>query len=323
MPLLSRIPAALVRTARARTPNPPPDDFDSRADTGALEPARWEGLPASTRPGLFETCANPGCESGWLKIWRSRRTPVFESGWCCSPQCTRACVELALRREMDGRGPAPESHRHRIPLGLAMLEQGWITARQLREALEAQKTAGVGRLGQWLVSQQSATEEQVARALGLQWSCPVLGVEFHDAEGMAALVPRFFADAFGALPLRVAAGKILYIGFESRPDSVLALAVERMTGLRVESGLVPGSLFRAAYARQLAATYPHVELTEAVSESALAHSMVRAIERVQPVESRLVRVHDCLWLRLWLRPQRGPVPEPDSIEDVVGAAVGR
>ena len=139
---------------------------------------------------------------------------------------------------------------------------------------------------------------------------------------MTSLVPRFFAYAFGALPLRVAAGKILYLGYEGRPDPVLALAVERMTGLRVESGLVPASLFRPAHARLLDAVYPRVELVEAVSESALAHSIVRTIERTQPVESRLVRVHRCLWLRVWLLGQRSPLPEPDLVEDLVGTSVG-
>jgi hypothetical protein len=331
MPLLGRIPAALIKSARTLVPGAPlnsnQDSMQTRPNRGnydgALEPARWEGLPSSTHPGLFETCANPGCDSGWLKIWRSRKTPVFESGWCCSAECTRACVEMAFRREMDGRGVTPDAHRHRIPLGLSMLEQGWITAGQLREALEAQKMAGGGRLGQWLVCHRTVTEDTVTRALGLQWSCPVLGVEFHDAEGMTALLPRFFSDAFGALPLRVAAGKILYMGFENRPDPVLALAVERMTGLRVESGLVAASLFRAAHTRLLGAPFPRVELIETASESALMHAMVRAIERAQPIESRLVRVHECLWLRMWLRPQHTAAPEPDAIEDLVGAAIGR
>jgi hypothetical protein len=148
----------------------------------------------------------------------------------------------------------------------------------------------------------------------------VLGIEFHDAAGMTALLPRFFVDAFGALPLRVAAGKILYMGFESRPDPVLALAVERMTGLRVESGLVPASLFREAHTRLLGSSFPRVDLIETASDAALMHAMVRAIERAQPLESRLVRVHECLWLRMWLRPQHTAAPEPDAIEDLVGAA---
>jgi hypothetical protein len=317
MPLLSRIPSALARTVGFSS-SPP------LADSGlaGFEPGLSEIYPAASHPGIFESCTNPACGHSWLKIWRSRRTPVFEGGWLCSQECTRACVELALRREMDGRGPAQEIHRHRIPLGLSMLEQGWITSGQLREGLEAQKAAGGGRLGQWLVCHRAVTEEQVTRALGLQWSCPVLGVEFHDVEAMTALVPRFFADAFGALPLRVAAGKILYMGFEGRPDPVLALAVERMTGLRVECGLVPGSVFRSTHTRLLANAFPRAELVEAVSESVLAHSMVRAVERAQPLESRLVRVHGCLWLRLWRRPQRGPAPEHDSVEDLICAAGG-
>jgi hypothetical protein len=274
---------------------------------------------AGGKPGLLETCANPGCRSGWLHLWRSRSAPVFEGGWSCSAACTAELVAAALRREMDARGNAQESHRHRIPLGLSMLEQGWITGPQLRKALEAQKTAGGGRLGHWLVRQHGVDEQLVTRALGLQWSCPVLGLEFHDAEGLTALLPRLFVDAFGALPLRVAAGKILYLGFEDRLDPTLALALERMTGLRVESGLVRESLFRPAHTRMLSAEFPPVELIEAASEPALAQAFAKAVERLRPVASSLVRVHDCLWLRMWLRPQTGPLPQTASVQDLIGS----
>jgi hypothetical protein len=250
-------------------------------------------------------------------LWRSRTAPVFEGGWNCSPACTAARVEAAVRREMEGRGSAVENHRHRIPLGLVMLEQGWITAGQLRQALDAQKVAGAGRLGHWLVRQQGVSENLVTRALGLQWSCPVLPLEFHDAEGLTPLVPRLFIDAFGALPLRVAAGKLLYLGFEERLDPVLALSLERMTGLRVESGLVEGTLFRLAHARMLNAGFPAVGLIEAGSEQAAVHAFTKSIERARPAESRLVRVHDCLWLRMWRRAQTGPLPERDSVEDLI------
>lgn len=267
--------------------------------------------------GLLATCANPLCGSGWLKLWRSRSVPVFEDGWSCSPACTASLVAAALRREVEARGPMDDTHRHRIPLGLAMLEQGWITGAQLRGALEAQRVAGGGRLGHWLVQRQGVSEQMVTRALGLQWSCPVLGLDFHNAEALSTLMPRLFVDAFGALPLRVAAGKILYLGFEARLDPVLSLAVERMTGLRVESGLVQESHFRPAHARMLKAQFPAVELIETTTEAALARSLAKQIERARPVASRLVRVHDCLWLRLWRRSQPGAVPEPGSVEDMV------
>jgi hypothetical protein len=260
------------------------------------------------------------CSSGWLKLFRSRSVPIFEGGWCCSPACARAVVDAALAREMAARTPVGEAHRHRIPLGLAMLEQGWITGSQLRGALDAQKAARGGRLGYWLMRGQGVSEQLVTRAIGLQWSCPVLAVEPHDIPALAAAVPRLFVDAFGALPLRTAAGRILYLGFEDRLDPALALGIERMTGLRVESGLVCGSSFRPAHAQMLKAVYPSVELIEAVSDAALSHALARALERARPVESRLVRVHDCLWLRMWLRPQAGPLPQPADVRDVIASS---
>jgi hypothetical protein len=297
-----------------QAPLGPPALYDR--ETG--EPAQIvAGVRARARGGIFETCSNPDCGSGWLHLWRSRTAPVFEGGWSCSAACTTARIEAAVRRELEGRGLGQESHRHRIPLGLVMLEQGWITAGQLRLALDAQKQAGAGRLGRWLVSQQGVSEQLVTRALGLQWSCPVLPVEFHDAEALTVLVPRLFVDAFGALPLRVAAGKLLYLGFEDRLDPVVALAVERMSGLRVESGLVQESLFGPAHARMLNARFPPVELIEASSEPAAVHAFSKAIERARPVYSKLVRVHDCLWLRMWQRPQTGAMPERGSTQDLI------
>jgi hypothetical protein len=299
--------------------------MESGMEPGLSEPVPgvWKGIGASRRPGLFETCANPNCRSGWLHLWRSRSAPMFEGGWNCSAECTAARVQAAVRRELDGRGRVRESHRHRIPLGLVMLEQGWITQTQLRQALDAQKAAGTGRLGHWLVRQSAVSEQIVTRALGLQWSSPVLSVEAHDAAALTTVMPRLFVDAFGALPLRIAAGRLLYLGFEESLDPVLALSVERMTGLRVESGIVQGSLFRGAQARMLEVKFPSVELVEAVSEPAAAHALARSLEQTRPVASRLVRVHDCLWLRMWMRPQHGPLPETNSVLDLVCSIGGQ
>lgn len=268
---------------------------------------------------MFTTCANRACASGWLHLWRSRSTPIFEQGWSCSPACTRALADVAVRRELDGRLKADEGHRHRIPLGLLMLEQGWISTGQLRQALGTQKAAGGGRLGYWLGRQQGVGEDLVTRALGLQRSCPVLPLEFHDPNALSTLVPRLFVDAFGALPLRLSGGRLLYLGFEDRPDTVLALALERMTGLRVECGLVRESLFHPAHTRMLSAHYPLVELVEPATTTAAIDAIAQSIERVKPVESRLVRVRDYLWLRMWQRPQAGAVPDAETVEDLICA----
>lgn len=316
MPLLSHRPGQTFH----RAPQESADREGSAADRAHAAAVPPGAAAAGIRSGIFSTCANPRCGSGWLRLWRRRETPVFEGGWCCSSGCMATRVAAALGREMDGRGSPRDGHRHRIPLGLVLLEQGWITNDDLRAALMAQKDAGAGRLGSWLVRNRSASEEQVTRALGLQWGCPVLGMEFHHPEGLTALVPRLFVDAFGALPQRVAAGKILYLGFEDHLDPALALALERMTGLQVEGGLVEESAFHPAHNRLLDARFPAAELIESATEQALASAFAKAVERSRPVESRLARVHDCLWLRMWLRPQSGPVPEIGAIRDLIGSA---
>lgn len=285
-------------------------------------PQPGQSVDARRQSGLFESCSNPGCNSGWLHLWRSRSAPNVEGGWTCSAGCTAQRLKTAVARELDGRSAAFEKHRHRVPLGLLMLEQGWVTADQLRRALTSQRQHGSGRLGQWLIAREGVDEQLITRALGLQWSCPVLPLASHDPEGLAPLLPRFFLDAFGALPLRVAGSKLIYLGFEDRLDPVLALALERISGLRVESGLVQGSLFRQAHDRMLKSSFPAVELLEAASEPALVTALTRRVERLRPVEARLVRVHDCLWLRLWTHPPSGPVPDAASVQDVICTIAG-
>ena len=304
MPVLGRRTAPAGRSA----PIAPAPRLPAAAETS------W---PRAGRSRLLETCANPACRTGFLQFWRSRSAPVFEDGWSCSSQCTDLLVRAAVRRELDGRSRSEENHRHRIPLGLLMLEQGWITSAQLRQALDAQRAAGAGRLGQWLIGLGRVNEQLVTRALGLQWSCPVLPLDFHDPQALAPLMPRLLVDAFGALPLRLTGSKLLYLGFEDRLDPVLALAVERMTGLRVESGLVRESLFRPAHTRMLTTSFPAAELVEAASEPIAAKALAHAIERSQPANSRLVRVHDCLWLRMWRRPQSTPLPDNDQVHDLL------
>jgi len=269
------------------------------------------------RRGFLPRCSSPACESGWFHLWRSPSVPVFEDGWTCSPQCTAARVGWAVARELGGMETARSDHRHRIPLGLLMLEQGWVTQGQLRRALEAQKRAGTGRLGSWLVRQGSATEPMIARALAAQWSCPVLSTEHHDPLKVSAVIPRLFVDAFGALPLRVSAGHTLYLGFEESLDPALALSIERMTGLRVVSGIVQESCFRPAHGRMIEARFPPVELIESVSETVAARALARCIERFRPAAARLVRVHECLWLRMWRTAYPESLDERGKMEDVI------
>ena len=228
-------------------------------------------------------------------------------------------LSAAITREMNGRGMAREEHRHRIPLGLLMLEKGWITSEQLRHALESQRMAGGGRLGSWLMRLYGINEQLVTRALGLQWNAPVLSLDAFEPDSLTAALPRLFIDAFGALPIRLAGGRILYMGFEERIDPVLALSIERMTGLQIECGIVQSSGFHTAHRQMLNSKFPGVQLIEASSEQTMARALARVIERARPLEARLVRVHDCLWLRMWKRSQSTLLPALDTVEDIISS----
>jgi hypothetical protein len=134
----------------------------------------------------------------------------------------------------------------------------------------------------------------------MQWNCPVLTTEGFAPETMALAVPRLFVEKFELLPLRVAGSRILYLGFDDRLDATSAFAVEKMTELKVESGLVEGAQFQTARSRLLEYRGVEMRLETAADEDVLAARMTAILEQKKPVASRLVRLHQYYWMRMWL-----------------------
>ncbi len=247
------------------------------------------------------SCGNAECTSAWTMPWRNRRRPIFEAQWGCSGRCVLAMVRTAVQRELgDGVISSPAPHRHRVPLGLLMLAQGWITHSQLQKALAAQRESGKGRIGERLMSECGLEAEQIVRGLAMQWGCPVLTTEGFSPEAMALVMPKVFIEKFGLLPLRVAGSRILYLGFADRLDASAAFAIEQMTELKVESGVVEGVHFEAARSRVLACDGVEVKLESVEDKDAMAARITAILEQKQPIASRLVRVHQYYWLRSWL-----------------------
>jgi hypothetical protein len=271
------------------------DEYTSLRGQTEVEPSAAAGLSQQRR-----SCGNVECASTWMAPWRNRRRPIFEGQWGCSGRCVLAMVKAAVNREMGEGDEVAVPHRHRVPLGLVMLAQGWITHPQLRQALEAQRTNGRGRIGDWLVAECGLETEQITRGLSMQWSCPVLSMKGFEPEAMALAVPRVFVEEFGMLPLRVAAQRILYLGFEDRLDASAALAMEQMTELKVESGLMDGAQFRDARGTLLKCDAVEANLEGVTSIAALAARIAAILEEKQPLAARLVRLHQYYWLRTWL-----------------------
>lgn len=272
-------------------------------------------------PGPDRMCGAPGCNGGWTMPWKNRRRPIFEEEWGCSTKCMSTMVRSAVRRETgDGvQGNQDEPHRHRVPLGLVLLAQGWISHPQLQTALEAQRATGRGRIGDWLEQSCGLDEERITRGLGVQWSCPVLTMDGFSAASMALVMPKRLIAEFGLIPLRIAGSTLLYLAFEERMNAAVALGVEQMCGLKVESGLLSGKRFEQARAAILAADGVPVKIKLVPDRDALTAGIVRAVEQAQPVATRLVRIHQYYWLRMWLETGAtlGVGAVPPSAEDVV------
>lgn len=181
-----------------------------------------------------------------------------------------------------------------------MLDQGWITHPQLQRALEAQRRNGTGRIGEWLVAECGIEAEQITRGLSMQWNCPVLCADGFSPEAMALVMPGFFVEKLGLMPLRIAGNRILYLAFEDRLDASASLAIEQMTGLKVESGVLNEVQLRAARSRLLEYESIEAKIEAAPDVDTLAGRITAILEQKQPVSSRLVRLHQYYWLRLWL-----------------------
>jgi hypothetical protein len=262
-----------------------------------------------------------------MHLWRNRQVPDFEGKWACSAECMEALVAAAVRREMDGAEAAQPFRMHRVPMGLMLVRQGAINVSQLHAALEEQRRASRDgseekRLGQWLLGSGVLSEPAMTRALSLQWNCPVFSLAGFQPAEMATALPRFLAEAFGALPVQTRAGRLLYMAFSGRVDRSLSYAVSRMTGLRVAAGIALDSAFRMASEEYSAAAAPPAQYLEAANSWVLVRAMARRIEAARAAQSRLVRVHDIFWLRIWRQTPTGPgLPAPDTVEDLL-ATVG-
>lgn len=277
--------------------------------------------PVTPAPAAALVCAAKDCTRGWKPVWKKRRRPVFESEWGCSGNCIRTLVRAAVRRESgDGRREEEGSHlhRHRVPLGLVLLAQGWITHPQLQTALAAQRSSGHGRIGEWLEESCGLPKERVMRGLGVQWGCPVLSTEDFHPSAMVLVMPRRFVAEFGVVPVRVVGSSLLYLASKNGPDAAVSLALEQMTGLKVESGLLRETHFESM-SRSLI-DEPGIATTTAAVKDAdmLTHGIAKALEQCQPLASRLVRVRGYYWLRLWLASASlsGPGVLPSTNADV-------
>src|ERR1700688_265513 len=170
------------------------------------------------------------------------------------------------------------------------------------DAVEAMRNGACdyGKIGEWIEKLGFASENEVTKALALQWGCPV-ATSFDPATShFPSEIPLPILEAFQMLPLNyVASTNTLYLAFGERVDHAALYAIEKILACRT----LPCVAGRASIARHLEAMRqlsrpgdvevgPISDLTEMAS---IASSYTA---RLSPGQVRLSRVGRFIWLRL-------------------------
>ena len=202
----------------------------------------WRGLWRKLAP----ECGRADCvhtRSLWRRMRVSRQRILIQGSRYCREGCLHRALGEAFERlrAASPRASAP----HRIPLGLLLLSGRHLTEQQLRAALEAQHTAGRGRIGEWLQALGFASEQQVTSALARQWGCPV----WHAASVMAGnctpQIPAALLESFVMMPVDyVAATRTLHMAFGEGIDYSVLYAIGQMADCRTEPCMAAASAVR-------------------------------------------------------------------------------
>lgn len=165
--------------------------------------------------------------------------------WYCQIDCLERALTEVLHRGQPG-WQRDSAVSHRVPLGLLLLSRQQLTAAQLRTALEQQRQAGRGRIGDWLQQLGFASEEQVTAAVARQWACPVLKISPETlGTGRRIPIPALLLEAFRMLPVEfVESTRTLLMAFSEGIDHRVLYAIEQMLGYRTEACVVSPSILQ-------------------------------------------------------------------------------
>jgi len=226
--------------------------------------------------------------------------------------CADSCLERALANALPPEQPARKhvAGPHRVPLGLLLLSRQHVTPEQLRAALEAQRSAGRGRIGEWLQALGFVNQQQVTAALARQWGCPVFRPDSLPlpAPGRIPQIPLALLRSFLMVPVAyTAATSTLHMAFSERIDYSVLYALEQMLGCRTEPSLAAPS-FLAMRLQRLAEEPEETEiLFDQVADVAEFARIVHSYSlRVAASEIRLEKCGRQVWVRLF-RPAARPL----------------
>src|SRR5213082_349166 len=133
-------------------------------------------------------------------------------------------------------------------LGEILVRENLLSAQQLREALDYQRSHG-GRLGFNLVKMGLVSDDMITAVLSRQYGVPSVNLELFDIEAsVIRLIPQEVAQKYSVLPLsRVGASLTLAM---VDPTNVFAMDdIKFMTGLNIEPVVVSEASIQQAISK--------------------------------------------------------------------------
>ena len=259
----------------------------------------WRALRRKLRPsGKLRECSHRS--SRWRRLSGGPGKVLVRGQWYCPDTCLDDVLRQTIaqiRTHDQPTVPAP----HRVPLGLVLLSRQQITADKLRIAIEAQRFAGRGRIGEWLQTLGFVTEQQVTAALARQWACPIRRT-LPLAAGLsgAPQIPAFLLQCSAMIPVDyVASTATLHLAFSEGIDRNVLYAVEQTLGCRTEPCLVLPSLLRQSLQESFEHRGPREVIFDRIEDIGECVRIIRSYcARVSAIEVRLAVCGSCLWIRL-------------------------
>jgi hypothetical protein len=181
-------------------------------------------------------CAAPDCAHRgrlWPPILLQIRGVILNGRWFCTTDCLQSHLMAHVRGLLAG-SVRDRPRRHRLPLGLLLVNQGAISQQQLRDALHSQSLSSGEKLGRVLCQMGAVAPGDVTTALAHQWGCPVYPLDPQSpALGCQDLLPLTLLESARAVPVYVSVdGRTLHLAFGEHLDHTTLYAVEQMLGCR-------------------------------------------------------------------------------------------
>jgi len=198
----------------------------------------------------FLVCNRTDCSRSrraWNRLSHGAASLHLNGLQYCFPFCFQQELSRRFQDAEFNRDPKPRPP-HRVPLGLIMLSRGDLDSTQLREALQAQREGGAGRIGEWIQKLGYAGEDQVTSALATQWACPVL--PRLPARAADCGLPLGLLQRFHMVPAHFArAAGVLHVASSGDIEYPVSVAIEQMLDCKTAPCLATSGAVRAILSR--------------------------------------------------------------------------